>query len=203
MPVLCTIYLALIWDYTRIAKWRSLYPKNHYLPSINRGNSCFSYIFGYNVYSYANIIIGKNINVLLYKISNMLKASWILILQTESQNIFSINTNIAWVIIDIHDISLSRKYWHKLLKNVMAKFIKMFLAYFRVSISTVLLNNLSTTVTYVKITICLLCLPKFLLFPKPKHRRFYKKSQIDYYWYQSWCLIPTSQKNLSVIYIWF
>ena len=92
MPVLCTIYLALIWDYTRIAKWRSLYPKNHYLPSINRGNSCFSYIFGYNVYSYANIIIGKNINVLLYKISNMLKASWILILQTEIQNIFSIYT---------------------------------------------------------------------------------------------------------------
>ena len=103
MPVLCTIYLALIWDYTRIAKWRSLYPKNHYLPSINRGNSCFSYIFGYNVYSYANIIIGKNINVLLYKISNMLKASWILILQTEIQNIFSIYT---WKIQIYHGLQL-------------------------------------------------------------------------------------------------
>lgn len=172
MPVLCTIYLALIWDYTRIAKWRSLYPKNHYLPSINRGNSCFSYIFGYNVYSYANIIIGKNINVLLYKISNMLKASWILILQTEIPRLYMKNTNISWVTIDIHDISLSRKHWHKLLKNVMAKFIKMFLAYFHDCISTVLLNNLSTTVTYVKIKNCLLCLPKISLFPKPKYYRF-------------------------------
>ena len=178
MPVLCTIYLALIWDYTRIAKWRSLYPKNHYLPSINRGNSCFSYIFGYNFYSYANIVVRKNIDVLLSNIKNILKVLWMLMLETnwDSRHIFDLykkNTNISWVTIDIHDICLSRKYWHKLLKNVMAKFIKMFLAYFHESISTVLLNNLSTTVTYVKIQNCLSCFPNISLFPKPKYHCFY------------------------------
>ena len=129
MPVLCTIYLALIWDYTRIAKWRSLYPKNHYLPSINRGNSCFSYIFGYNIYSYANIIVRK-ILIFFYLISRIFWRSYEYLYYKFrfTLRIYKKYTNISWFTINIHDISLFRKYWQKLLKNVMAKFIKMFLA---------------------------------------------------------------------------